>query len=136
MGWLRVVGSLKLWSLFQNIVSFIRHLCKRDLYFKEPTNRSHPIPTHTQTKTQTLSLPVSLPLSRAHTRKPPGDSGAGIRLLAHLTCAAKVTDLDAPITHQQQIPSTQVTVYKPAPPLLVSLDSSKVSHVARCVTCS
>jgi len=71
MGCLRLVGSIKLWSLLQNIVFFIGHLCKKDLYCKEPTNRSHPIPTHTQTKTQTLSLPLSLslslPLSLAHT---------------------------------------------------------------------
>ena len=30
-------------SLLQNIVSFVGLFCKRDLSFKEPTNRSHPI---------------------------------------------------------------------------------------------
>ena len=30
-------------SLLQNIVSFIGLFCKRDLWFEEPTNRSHPI---------------------------------------------------------------------------------------------
>jgi len=44
MGWLRLVGSLKL------EVSFVKEPYKRDLYsaketynLKEPTNRSHPI---------------------------------------------------------------------------------------------
>jgi len=41
MGWLRLVGSLKLLVSLENIVSFIRLFCKRDLYFKEPT--CHPI---------------------------------------------------------------------------------------------
>ena len=31
MGWLRSVGSIRLWSLLQNIVSFIGLFCKRDL---------------------------------------------------------------------------------------------------------
>jgi len=44
IGWLRLVGSLKLW------VFFAKAACKRDLYspkrrviFEEPTNCSHPI---------------------------------------------------------------------------------------------
>jgi len=43
MGWLRLVGSLNHRSLLQNIVSFIGLFCKRDLWFYEPTIRSHPI---------------------------------------------------------------------------------------------
>ena len=30
-------------SLLQNTVCFIGLFCKRDLYFKEPTDRSHPM---------------------------------------------------------------------------------------------
>jgi len=48
MGWLRLVGSLQTW------VSFAKEPYKSDLYsaketynFKEPTNRSHPIPLAT-----------------------------------------------------------------------------------------
>ena len=42
MGWLRFVLS-NYRSLLQNIVSFIGLFCKKDLLFKVPTNRSHPI---------------------------------------------------------------------------------------------
>jgi len=43
MGWLRLVGYLNYTSLLQNIVSFIRLFCKRDLEFKE---RSFALVTH------------------------------------------------------------------------------------------
>jgi len=44
MGWLRLVGSLKLYVSLENIGLFCRALLPKETYnFKEPTNRSHPI---------------------------------------------------------------------------------------------
>jgi len=60
MGWLRLVGSIELY------VSFAKEPCKKDyilrrLYsaketynFKEPTNRSHPIPSTTSSTVSSL----------------------------------------------------------------------------------
>jgi len=44
MGWLRLVGSLKLQVSFAEYHLFYRALFAKETYdFKEPTNRSHPI---------------------------------------------------------------------------------------------
>jgi len=45
MGWLRLVGSLKLWSLLQKSPIKRLYSAKETYNFKEPTNRSHPIPS-------------------------------------------------------------------------------------------
>jgi len=44
MGWLRLVGSFKLYVSLENIVVFCRALLQKETYnFKGPTDRSHPI---------------------------------------------------------------------------------------------
>ena len=51
----------------QNVVSFIGLFCKRDLLFKEPTNRSYPVGTHTRTHTHFLSLMRTHSHTHTHT---------------------------------------------------------------------
>jgi len=49
MGWLRLVGSLKLYVSFSEYSLFYRALLQKETYnFKEPTNRSHPISEYGQ----------------------------------------------------------------------------------------
>jgi len=44
MGWLRLLGSLKIIGLFCRISSLLQGSFAKETYnFKEPTNRSHPI---------------------------------------------------------------------------------------------
>jgi len=47
MGWLRLVGSLKLWVSFAEYRLFKQASFTEETYnFREPTNRSHPICAH------------------------------------------------------------------------------------------
>jgi len=73
MGWLRLVGSLKLIVLFCRIYSLLYgSFAEETCNFKEPTNRSHPVvyypkPKHSTTHSITLAHTATHSITLHHT---------------------------------------------------------------------